>query len=294
MSKRIQVIINPASGQPDTILNKLNVVFREVGVKWDVSITQKSGDATRLTREAVADGVDVVAAYGGDGTVMEVAHGVMGGNVPMAILPGGTANLMSVELGIPKDLSGAAQIACDNDSIIRKVDMGQVGERYFMLRVGMGIAGEKVKLADRELKDRYGIMAYTIAGLKALKTTQKANYQLTIDGEQIETEGLSCLIDNAGNIGIAGMAPAKKISVSDGLLDVILIRDAGFSSFVATAASMTDRKPDPSHFQYWQGREISIVTDPPLDIQGDGEMWGKTPILAKVIPGILPILTRKA
>lgn len=293
MSKRIHVIINPAAGKPDAILNKLNAVFREAGVRWDVSITHKSGDATRFTQQALADGVDVVAAYGGDGSVMEVARGVKGGDVPMAILPGGTANLMSVELGIPKDLSSAAQIACSPDSVVRNVDMGQVGERYFMLRVGMGFAGDKVKLADRELKDRYGIMAYTIAGLKALKISQKAHYQINIDGQQIETEALSCLIDNAGNIGIAGLAPSKKISVSDGLLDVILVSDVGFSSFVAAAASVTDRTPDQSLFQYWQGREINIITEPTLDIQGDGEMWGKTPVFAKVIPGILPVLTPK-
>jgi diacylglycerol kinase family enzyme len=87
MPKIIQVIINPASGQPDTILNKLNAVFHEAGIRWDVSITHESGDATRLAQETVKSGVDIVCAYGGDGTVMEVAHALKGGEVPMAILP---------------------------------------------------------------------------------------------------------------------------------------------------------------------------------------------------------------
>ena len=96
------------------------------------------------------------------------------GHIPMAILPGGTANLMSVELGIPKDLTQAAQIIVDPGSVVRYVDMGQVGNQRFMLRVGIGFAGEKVKIADRELKDKWGILAYSIAGLKALKTTPVA------------------------------------------------------------------------------------------------------------------------
>jgi YegS/Rv2252/BmrU family lipid kinase len=291
MSKNIHVVINPASGQPDTILNKLNAVFHQAGIHWDVSITQESGDATRLAQEAIEAGVEVVCAYGGDGTVMEVAHAVQGGEVPMAILPGGTANLMAVELGIPKDLTQASQIVASDKSSVINIDMGKAGERYFMLRLGMGVAGEKVRLADRELKDRYGIMAYTIAALKAMKDTQIVDYQITIDGENHEVQGLTCLVDNAGNLGIAGIAAAKNISVSDGLLDVILVRDAGFSSVLSTAHGITDKGPDPGSYYHWQGREISIRTDPPTVVQGDGEMWGETPVTAEVLPGVLPILT---
>jgi diacylglycerol kinase family enzyme len=133
MPKKIEVVINPAAGQPDTILNKLNSVFHEAGIRWDVSITHESGDATRLAQEAIASGVDVICAYGGDGTVMEVAHAVKGGQVPMAILPGGTANLMAVELGIPKDLTQAAQIIANDKSSVINIDMGKVGEQYFMV-----------------------------------------------------------------------------------------------------------------------------------------------------------------
>jgi len=155
----------------------------------------------------------------------------------------------------------------------------------------MGVAGEKVRLADRELKDRFGIMAYTIAALKAMKNTQIADYQITIDGENHEVQGLTCLVDNAGNLGIAGLSAAKNISVSDGLLDVILIRDAGFSSVLSAAHGITDKGPDPGSYYHWQGREISIHTDPPTVVQGDGEMWGETPVTAKILPGVLPILT---
>ncbi|MFC2055461.1 diacylglycerol/lipid kinase family protein [Chloroflexota bacterium] len=291
MPKKIHVVINPASGQPDEILNKLNAVFHEAGVHWDVSITHESGDATRLAREAIEAGADVVCACGGDGTVMEVAHVVKGDEVPMAILPGGTANLMAVELGVSKDLTQAAQIVASDDSTITMVDMGQVGERFFMLRLGMGVAAEKVRLADREMKDRYGIMAYSIAALKAIKDAQKVNYQIDIDGVHYEVQGLTCLVDNAGNLGTAGISAAKNISVNDGLLDVIIVRDAGFSSLISTVRSIADKGPDPESFYHWQGREISIQCNLPTSIQGDGEMWGESPVEIKVLPGVLPILT---
>jgi YegS/Rv2252/BmrU family lipid kinase len=291
MAKRIHVVINPASGQDQYILNTINRVFREHEVAWDVSITQKSGDARRFARQAIADGAEIVGAYGGDGTVMEVAEGVAGGNIPMAILPGGTANLMSVELGIPKDLTKAAQILVDPNSVIRRVDMGQVGEKQFMLRVGIGFAGEKVKIADREMKDKWGILAYSIAGLKALKTTPEAFYRITVDGVEHETDGKTCLIDNAGNMGMQGVTAAKSISVSDGLLDVIVVRDASISSWIAVGDQVLGREPKPGAVKHWQGREIRIECDPPQTVQGDGEVWDPTPISTKVLPGVLPILT---
>jgi len=290
MTKKIHIVINPASGQPQPILNQINDVFYPAGVHWGVSITRESGDATRFARQAIAEGADVVCSYGGDGTVMEVAQAVQGGDIPMAILPGGTANLMSVELGIPKDLTKAAQIAIDPNSVVRRVDMGQTGEQLFMLRVGIGFAGEKVKLADRELKDKWGVLAYSIAGLKALETVPVAKYRITVDGEEYETQGKTCLIDNAGNIGVQGMSPSKDMSVSDGLLDVIVVRDSSVGSLLAVGGQVLGRDASPDTIKHWQGREIRVECDPPQAVQGDGENWGDTPTSAKVLPGVLPIL----
>ena len=291
MAKRIHIIINPASGQPHPILNQINDVFYPAGVEWAVSITLKSGDATRYAKQAIAEGVDVVCSYGGDGTVMEVAEAIRGGDTPMAILPGGTANLMSVELGVPKDLTKAAQIAMDTDSVIRNVDMGQIGDQFFMLRVGIGFAGEKVKLADREMKDKWGILAYSIAGLKALQTVAVANYRITVDGAEFEVEGKSCLIDNAGNLGMQGVSAAKNISVSDGLLDVIVVRDARVGSLLAVGSQVLGYETSSDAVQHWQGREIYVECDPPQTVQGDGEIWNDTPVAVKVLPGVLPVLT---
>jgi YegS/Rv2252/BmrU family lipid kinase len=293
MGQKVHVVINPASGQPQTILNKLNDVFHPAGVEWAVSITLKSGDAARFARQAIADGAEVVGAYGGDGTVMEVAEAVQGGETPMAILPGGTANLMSVELGIPKDLTEAARIMVNPESVVRRIDMGQAGEQRFMLRVGMGFSGEKVKLADREMKDKWGILAYSIAGLKALKTAPVAKYHLTVDGDEYQTDGKTCLIDNAGNMGTQGVAPSKMISISDGLLDVLIIRDAKVGSWIALGKSMRGHE-DQDAVKHWQGREIYIECDPPQDVQGDGEIWGQTPVSVQVLPGVIPILTPSA
>jgi YegS/Rv2252/BmrU family lipid kinase len=291
MSRKITVIVNPGSGQPKPILHTLNSVFRPAGVEWEIFLTHKSGDAERFAHGAVENGVDAVAAFGGDGTVMEVARGVMGTQTPMAILPGGTANLMSVELGIPKDLALAAQIAANPDSKTKSIDVGDANGTFFMLRVGLGIAAEKVEIADREMKDRFGIMAYSIAALKAMKDSKQVKYYFKLDGEEIEEEGVTCLVDNAGNFGVSGFTASKDISVDDGLLDVLLVRDRNFRSFVAVGKSIAASTPTDETVHHWQAKEIEIDTDQPQSIQIDGEVGWQTPVKIKVVPGAVKVLT---
>ena len=285
MVKRIHVVINPASGQPQPVLHTVNMICGELGVDWDASITKKSGDGHRFAQEALVTDVDVVVAFGGDGSVMEVASALMGSQVPVAILPGGTANVMSVELGIPKDLEQACRLACGQSSTIRGVDMGQVGERTFMLRVALGFAAEHVIGATREMKDRYGQLAYTISALKQLEKLPRARYQLTLDGEQFEFEGFTCRVDNSGNTGMPGLTFSQETDVSDGLLDVTVVRNVDAGSAYSMLTSATGHgSPDPGSFFHRQAREITIDADPPQNVIGDGELWGETPISAKVLP----------
>lgn len=290
MTKRIHVIINPAAGRSEPILNTLNEVFHPAGLKWDVSITQESGDAAKFASKASGNGVDIVAAYGGDGTVMEVARGLRGTDTPMMILPGGTANLMSLELDLPRNLAQAAEVAISDRSTIRAIDIGQAGDNFFILRVGFGFSGKKVEATSREMKDRFGVLAYTIGAVKALRETDIMQWKLTLDGVEKDAEGLTLLVDNAGTFGIRGLSHSSKVRIDDGLLDVIVVRDIGFSSVYSIGASITDRQPDASTFQHWQARQVRIESDPPSIINGDGEIWGKTPVDIRILPGAVKVL----
>lgn len=290
MKRKIHVIINPASGRPKPILHILNRVFKQAEVDWEISLTKARGDAERFSRQAVAEGVDLVAAYGGDGTVMETAQGLMGSRVPLAILPGGSANLMAVELGIPKDLEKAASISVDPDSPTRQVDVGLLGANFFLLRVGMGFAARKVAYADRSLKNRFGVLAYSVAAVKSVKDTRSAHYKITLDGELVEAEGATCLIDNAGNMGIQGFKPARDIRVDDGLLDVLLLGLEGLKSMVTSTPTLVEAGNREQFIQHWQARQITIEVDPPQPVQVDGEMVGDTPVFAEVLPGALHVI----
>jgi YegS/Rv2252/BmrU family lipid kinase len=282
----IRVIINPAAGKNETILNTLNDVFQAYELDWEVRITHKFGDAARLAQEAVTDGVDLVVGYGGDGTQMEIANGIMGSDVPMAILPGGTGNAMAFELDIPRQLKQAAALICQSSNR-RKIDLGRIGDRQFMLRTYTGPQQEAV--ASREEKDKLGVLAYPLASLRVLKNLTPVQYRLTLDGQMIEDEGVMCYIFNAGAWGGMNLPEAADISPSDGLLDVLIMNKTA-SSLRAFASYELNVGKARAHVRHWQAQEIVVEADPPQTVWIDGEAHGQTPFTATVIPHAVAII----
>ncbi len=293
MYKRIHVIVNPASGQERPVLSILNSVFKPAGIDWDVFVTKKAGDARQYAQQAAAAGVKAVAAYGGDGTVMEVISGLVGTDIPLAILPGGTGNAAATELGIPGDLAQACALLCSDDAQLRHIDLGQVGEDYFMLNAGVGFATAMMENADRDSKGRLGLLAYLLSGLQVLRDPPMAHYHLTLDDQAIESDGITCLIANSGNIGNLGVKLAPNIDVADGLLDVVVIRKGDLGALLSVAASVIAGNENAEPLQHWQAREITLKTDPPQTVQLDGDVMGNTPITTRVRPKAAHIIVPK-
>jgi len=290
--KRIHVIINPAAGQDEPILNVLNDVFHPAGVEWDISITHKFSDATRLAKEAVASGVDLVAAYGGDGTQMEVANGLLGSNVPLAILPGGTGNAMAHELRVPINLRQAAELIVGR-SRRRAIDLVNMGDNVFMLRAYAGLNSQNA--ASREEKDKYGQLAYIRATLKFLSEVPPTYYHATIDGEDIEGEALIVFILNAGSIGgVLGIELPKigDVNISDGHLDVYAVTK-GVQPLRAVSHHIFHHGESQAGVYHWRGREITLQADPHQEVWIDGELGGQTPFTVTTMSKALKIIVPK-
>jgi len=287
--KRVHVVINPAAGHDEPILNVLNDVFHPAGIEWDISITHKFGDATRLAKEAVASGVDLVAAYGGDGTQMEVANGLLGTDVPLAILPGGTGNAMAHELNVPLNLRQAAELITTS-SKRRGVDLARVGDQVFMLRAYAGLSSKDA--ASREEKDKYGQLAYVRATLKFLSEVPPTHYHATIDGEEIEGEALIVFILNAGSIGgVLGMDLPKvgDVNISDGHLDVYAVTK-GVQPLRAVSHHVFHHGESRAGVYHWRGKEIKLEADPHQEVWIDGELGGQTPFIVTTMPKALKIV----
>lgn len=287
--KRIHVIINPASGQDEPILNVLNDVFYPAGVDWDISITHKFGDATAMAKEAASAGADLVAAYGGDGTQMEVANGLLGSGVPQAILPGGTGNAMAHELGVPINLRQAAQLTVSSAER-RAVDLARIGEKVFMLRAYAGLNTKDA--ASREEKDRYGQLAYVRSALKFIAEAPSAHYSASIDGEVVEGEALIVFILNAGSIGgVLGVSlpTVGDVDISDGLLDIYALTK-GVQPLRAISHYLFHYGESEAGIYHWRAKEITLDADPAQDVWVDGESGWQTPITISAMPRALEIV----
>jgi diacylglycerol kinase family enzyme len=142
------------------------------------------------------------------------------------------------------------------------------------------------------LKDKYGLAAYTIAAFKAMDTSQQVAYTLNLDGEQFDVDGVGCRVDNSSNIGVPGVSVNPSTDVSDGYFDVLIWQEIDLS-FSSVTDRMRNKDTSDDLYHHWQAKEITISTDQPQPIQGDGEVWGNTPISIKVLPGAMRVLVPK-
>ena len=283
---RIYLVINPAAGGDEPVLNRINDVFRPAGIQWDVGITHKYGDAQELARQAAHAGYDLVAGYGGDGTQHEIANGLMGTGVTMGVLPGGTGNGFCREMGLPDKLLPALELLATSHEV-KNVDIVAFKGQYFIQRLYVGIEPEEQ--TSREMKDKYGTLAYAITVRDRLKTKKDISYRITIDGEVIETPASKVYVVNASQSG-TGVSVTGDLSKSDdGLLEVFVLDQANLKTISAAADRMLNLHTQVSKQFFWRGVEITIDTEPDQPVWTDGEYQGRTPVSMKVLPGGLPI-----
>ena len=290
---RVKVVINPGAGQPEPVLSILNDTLGAAGIEWDVAVTHLQGDGFAAARVAVDEGWDLIGAYGGDGTLAEVASALAQGGPPMAVLPGGTGNALAEDLGIPRTLEEATALVASGDYDLRRIDMGLAGDTSFILRLTMGFEASLVEAATREMKDRYGWLAYAFAGLRQLSSPPTAHYHIDVDGEVVEVDGLACIVANSASTGILGVRIADDVSLSDGLLDVVVIGLPDLASYLGSAADAATGQP-PRAVSRWKGKRIRVESSPPQSVLADGEPIGMTPVEASATPGAITVVVPKA
>ncbi len=251
-------------------------------------------------RAAIADGVDLVVAYGGDGTQHEVANAVVtaavatGRRTPMGILPGGTGNGFARECGIPKKLRDAVVLLCTG-SKTRDIDVGrlkavgqaQVDDHYFIQRLYIGIEPEEQ--TSRELKDRYGVFAYAVSAAGRVSGPREFHYQVDIDGEVLEFLASKVYMVNSGMTG-SGFKVAHGYAIDDGLLDCFVLDKATADTFIAAAARFLDLHTAAARRYYRQARSVSVKVEPDQPVWTDGEYIGRTPISVDVLQGALTVV----
>lgn len=288
--ERVAFIFNPASGGEESTLRRayLEEWAREAGLTCDLIETDEQTGAGPLARRAAEDGMKRILIAGGDGTVTEAAGALVGTGVELAVIPGGTGNLLALNLGLPTDPAEA--IRCALSGVAYPTDVGRANGRVFILLAGMGFDAQLIRDADRELKNRLGPLAYFVAGWRHRHRT-RISYRITIDGHCIRRRAHTVMVANLGRI-TGGVELVPGTAPEGGTLQVAILRASGLWSLaqVVVAAVLGDPQQG-GLLEIRRGRKIRIEAARPQPIQCDGNDAGLAQVLdIEVQPGALQLV----
>jgi diacylglycerol kinase (ATP) len=295
--QKAHLIFNPISGHGNP-QEDLALIQKLLKPAMELMVHQTTPDTTaaELTQAAIAAEADFIIASGGDGTVSAVAGELIGTQIPLGVIPRGTANAFAVAVGIPARLNPIAS-ACE--VIIagqtRVVDAARCNGLPMILLAGIGLEAETVERADRETKNRWGVLAYIVAGVQQFQEQE-------LFETEIEVEGVVKTFQ-AGAVTIANAAPATsvmaqglgRVVADDGLLNVTI---AAPQTELQAVTAMVDllgsallripsQRPD---IICLETARIKVTTQPPQKVALDGEIIGTTPVEIECIPGGLTVL----
>jgi diacylglycerol kinase family enzyme len=255
-------------------------------LKLEVVDTESRNHATDLARDAADRGFDLVIAFGGDGTMNEVANGIAGTETAMAVLPGGMANVMCRTIGVPVDIVEATGHLLNRvkDAETRRINIGKMDGRYFVLSCGIGLDAETVKRveADPVKKRKYRDWFFVYCALRAFFSSyrgREALFHLEADG--ISDEFMTVIVSNTPQFTYFKNRPVILMpeATLDGELDALGVRKLPTSWIPALAAGLlkTGRHIKKKYVRYMKGLESMRFESlgPALPIQLDGEYLGE-------------------
>jgi diacylglycerol kinase (ATP) len=307
MKSSIVLISNPtAKRASDRKIAQASRYLMSKGYKVEVLFTEKKGDAENLAREAIRELPSLIIAAGGDGTFNEVINGIAGSEIPMAILPLGTTNVLAKEIGIPENVEGAMEIAVTGTTktislgkIVRSYEDnknnppipplekgGEGGFRYFVLMAGIGFDGEAVFGINETFKKISGKGAYIYSGLKVLPVFNPHELTFNIDGKTYS--GYSAIISKTAKYG-GDFKITPDARLTDPTLYICLFKGKKrldvlrYVFGIATGSHLRFKD-----VEYLKAKRIKI--DGNAHIQIDGDYFGMTPAKIEVAPDTLRLI----
>jgi diacylglycerol kinase family enzyme len=320
-----ELIYNPSGGQVVVRHELDNVVAFLNRHGWSTTLreTSKPLQATELARQAVNRGAQVIIAAGGDGTINEIANGLVNTDTALGVLPLGTTNSWALQMGIPalnpllpgtqaakmiaaleeriarplpvnyyrKVLLDAAQVLVDGRTVA--VDMGELSGRYFLMWAGIGFDAAVVQSMPLKEKKALGSWAYVLPAIESATRYSATDVWLHLDGKVIKASTPFIVVSNIQLYG-GMLAIGAKACVNDARLDVCIFKGGGFFTFVQQAAKLLVHKhlEDPT-VEYCQCHEIVIESAHPLPVQIDGEPFTTTPVTIHTVPSSLKVIVSK-
>ena len=321
-----ELIYNPSGGQVVVRHELDNVVAFLDRYGWSTTLreTSKPLEATELARHAVNRGARVVIAAGGDGTVNEVANGLVNTDAALGVLPVGTTNSWALQMGIPalnpllpgtqavkmvaaleeiiarplpanyyrKVLLDAAHVLVEGRTV--SVDMGELSGRYFLMWAGIGFDAAIAESIPLKEKKALGSWAYVLPAIESASRYSGTDAWLDLDGKVIKVSTPFIVVSNIQLYG-GMLAIGAKAHVNDARLDVCIFKGDGFFTFVQQAMEvLTHRHLEDPKVEYYQCREIVIESAHPLPVHVDGEPFDSTPVTIHTVPSSLKVIVPKS
>lgn len=292
---RALLIYNPAAARTDPeVLRVVGRVFTREGWELDVVGTTRLGDAGRLARAGVLDGAELVAVYGGDGTAIQAVSGVVGCGVPVALIPGGTGNVLAGNLRLPREPEAAALVAVRGRR--KAIDLGRVertdGTHYFAVACGTGLDAQLMAATTEDAKRRWGVGAYVARAAEILYALAGgAAHTITVDGQSHDVEAVMVVVANCREYVPPFFALHPGIAPDDGVLDVVAVNARSALEGLNVAWRLfTGRAKPGAALWFGRGRTVRIATAEPRPVELDGEVNGTTPVAAEVMPGAIEVV----
>jgi diacylglycerol kinase family enzyme len=309
--KRMLIIVNPYATTVSDRLKNLVVYALQGRYEVETILTEAQNHATEIGREVRDHGYDVVVAFGGDGTLNEVANGLAGTDVPVSVLPGGSTNVVARTLGIPNDVVDATEhlLAVLDDWQPRKIDLGVVDDRHFVFSCGVGIDATVVRRVDAhpKTKSAIGPYYYTWAAISAFYRSYMVNpVRMRVEVGSETVEGITALAQNSDPFTYFASRPIRVcegVAFDDGTLSLGVLRRAAQRDMPTLIPRLfSEGKPAARHRQILHfddvaAAQVTSISETragdvrPFPVQVDGDYIGeRTAIDLRVDPGALTIV----
>ena len=285
---RIVAIINPVSRiERDVVEAELR---RQA--PHGTEIVLHHTDLARPLSEIIATDLkraSVVVAVGGDGTVSDVATAIAGHEIPLAIIPGGSTNMIAKVNGVPRDLRRAVSLIV-GDHCVERIDVGRCNGKSLLHIGGSGLDARIFERARQPLKRRIGWLAYGPPAFSSLKEPS-SRFSIAVDGQAFEVWSKLVLVANSASLISARFPLAPGVSPHDGLFDVLIFTADDRMAMARSAIDLLTfgRRKSP-YVIHIQGQDIAIDADPPMPYELDGDVAGMTPFRVVVEPSALSII----
>jgi diacylglycerol kinase (ATP) len=288
------VIINPVSGargRREAARRRrelAHAVLAADGIPGEVFLTTAAQHARTLARDAVDRGARLVIAWGGDGTVNEVASVLAFGPAALGVVPAGSGNGLARTLGVPWSPAEALRVALRGAD--RLIDVGELGGRLFVNVAGIGLDAEVALRFNTHARERRGLLPYLALGLQSVLRDSARDYTIRLDGEPVRRRALLVFCANGQQYGSgARMIPGARLD--DGVLDLMVVGDRPRLARLWLARRvLTGSLPAAPDVLVRQVRSFEVTADGPLRFHVDGEpVLGDGTLAGRVHPGGLRV-----